>query len=151
MKNNQDILDEFNQTYLPFEVISVKKGHGSFIQFDLNSIKGTSKNNIELLIYLTYWRFINENNQEILNSDEITLDYNNGVFEIIKLTQIKSIKLLSNKSIEIIFSNSIVLILTADLAEYEEDDDLFMCFIKRENKVISYSPEKLLYEEKIKG
>ena len=140
-----ETFDKLNEKYCPIYIKSIKKGHGSFLTFELT--KELQKGNIdaELWIYLTDWALFSDG-KEILNSNiENSIEYTNS-FRLINQNKILKIVEIGLSTIEIYFDNHIKLLLMSNNF-YEEDDDMFMFYDFTNRQIISYSPEKCLYQE----
>lgn len=128
---------------LPLNILNVKKGEGSFLQFDLEAVSLPSCIYM-LWVYLSDWIITLDNNQ-ILNCEDIEENKYNKVLNLFineKLLNIDKV----NSQIVLKFSKNLEIILTANLDAYEKDDDLFMFYICK-SQVISYSLEKGFYIE----
>lgn len=123
---------------LPLSILSMERGHGSFITIDLAS-KINSLTKYHLWIYLTDWYFLDLKDNNILLTSELVEEIHNEKFfkEFIS-SQMKSVVFKNKKVIEFLFSNETVLVLEANLDEYELDDEMFF-FFKDSIEVISYS------------
>ena len=137
--------EKLNTEYCPIYIKCIEKGHGSFLTFQLT--KGLEKDNLDaqLWIYLTDWSLLN-NGKEILNSNiQDSIEYTN-CFKLINQKKILKIIEIGLFTVEIYFDNHIKLLLMSSNF-YEKDDDMFMFYDFTNKQIISYSPEKGLYQE----
>ena len=100
---------------LPLNILSMEKGHGSFLTINLKSEQDTLME-YHIWVYLTDWHFLDLKNKKILLTCETVEEKHNEIF-------------FKNKNvIEFLFSNKIKLILEANLDEYDMEDEMFFFF-----------------------
>ncbi|MBA3237994.1 MAG: hypothetical protein H0T62_06540 [Parachlamydiaceae bacterium] len=131
------------QQALKTPIWQVKKGHGSFLTFDMGEkISGNKKDgtifysgSIHLWIYMCDWKVLS-NGKEILQSgdDDSTM---NIALNIFANKEIVSIMEKTDNIIKIEFTDKLVLTLIGD--DYEENDDFFHLYTPVGN--VSYNKE----------
>ena len=134
----------------PLDVWNVKRGHGSFLIFNLRSKEENPEklisNSLNMWVYLCKWS-LTKDKINILSSYE----EDNSIFEKI-LSKVEGLKIISIKEIspfnkvEIVFSEKFMLHLESDIKSYGQDEDLIIIY-RQQGSTWAYSPLKGLYTE----
>ncbi|MRR08009.1 MAG: hypothetical protein EG828_13970 [Deltaproteobacteria bacterium] len=139
--NPENILQVLRST-LPLKVLNTKKGHGTFLTFDLKRHDASS--NVHLWIYLCDWMAF-KNNSKILDSSapDYSEEYLSHIF---KNRQLLDVIESSGSTIHLLFDDDSYFVLSPNLNAYSDEDDLLRFFMPNK-KVISFSVEKRFYVE----
>ncbi|XOB62093.1 hypothetical protein ACMC56_16065 [Campylobacterota bacterium DY0563] len=125
-------MTDYINKLLPLKIKKVEKGIGSFLTFNM-------KNDYLLWIYLTDWKIIDYITHETL-LDSNLINENNYIELFENFLFCSLIKFSYDKNIvKFYFDNKYVLLLSENLEAYEPEDELFMLFMQKNSKVISYS------------
>ena len=145
-----------NEIALPIgaEVLSAKKGQGSFLTFDLRDVDNfpcsKEKPDFMLWVYLVDWE-IYEEGTRLLDCDVID---EKSYYEVLqKFNGIKLVRVdidVDESSIQFVFEGNMLIILEADLESYTSEDELFMLFDYGQDTVVSFSPDRGIYCESSK-
>ncbi len=150
------------QSVLPASIWSASKGVGSFLTFDMDEKvkevikrKGQEKTiytgKVHLWIYLAEWKLY-KNDLILLDSNsEDEKEYENILKSFIGLNLLRIEELIKNNGIIFYFDNNYKIHAYSDLDTYDENDDLFIFYIKGFSP-IAYSPKAGFYmEEALSG
>ena len=140
------------RSYLPVIIWEIKKGHGSFVTYEMgnkiemkNKDSTKTKGSIHLWLYLCDWS-IYKNNVLLLDSNQIDSEQYDLIFKQVNNNQLIDINESKEyKKFEFNIENGYKII-TSYNKEYDDDDDYFNLYILG-LKTISYSKLNGLYCE----
>lgn len=129
-------------------IVTAKRGIGSFLTFDFKlDVKRSGQEDYHLWIYLTDW-LITQNSKRLLDSEEES----DALYEKV-LRNFLGRKLLNfdvkDHSIKFEFEYGLAITLSPDCDFYEDTDELFLLFSRRENLVTCYTLENGLVADAI--
>lgn len=133
-------------SYLPATVWNAKKGHGSFITFDLGRLvekKEGKGPELHLWVYMCDWRILCD--EKLLLSSSVIDDKNKQLLSCFSAKKLLSIDIYNDKNEVVLnFDSKLKVSLDNNNNAYSDEDDFFMLFVEGRG-VFSYSKSENFY------